>query len=264
MGAIFNTSRTIFIGDVHGLLAPLEALLEKLAPRTGDRLIFLGDLVDKGPDPVGVVRLVAALQARTDITTHLLRGNHEDQHIRYKRNLIERPKVARQMAERKPPLSEFYDAADDLIWATLEDALPFWRCHEQNLLAVHGGIPGDMWNFPHHWDEVQHLTRHDQRMVEKIWRTRYISKETGVFLASGQQAPDDPFWAEVYDGRFGHVVFGHEVFMDGPAFFPHATGIDTGAVHGGALSALIWRENEPANLVSVPGEKHSRNLKDDA
>ena len=35
----------------------------------------------------------------------------------------------------------------------------------------------------------------------------------------GDEAPTDPYWAEVYDGRFGHVVFGHEAFDDGVQTF---------------------------------------------
>lgn len=257
--------RTIFIGDVHGMLDTLDTLLHDLAPGPGDTLIFLGDLVDKGPDQLGVVRRVGELQARSEFTTHLLRGNHEDKHIRYRARLQDRPSVARKMGETSPSLVQFHDAATDDDWQVLLNALPFWRHPERGLLAVHGGIPGDMWNFPHHWDEVTRMERRDQRHVEKIWRTRYLDKETGVFLANDHIQPGDPFWAEIYDGRFGHVIFGHEVFMKGPGCFPHATGIDTGAVHGGALTALILDANDRRQFLSAPGTAYCRNqMEEDA
>jgi hypothetical protein len=65
--------------------------------------------------------------------------------------------------------------------------------------------------------------------------------EAGAFLGLGEQRDDDPYWAEVYDGRFGHIYFGHNPFLDRdrPARFPHATALDLGCVYGGALAAVV-------------------------
>ncbi|KAF3351099.1 Signal recognition particle subunit srp14 [Verticillium dahliae VDG2] len=79
-----NNRRLIIIGDVHGMLAPLEALLKKLnhnaAPVSkgaesanyDDHLVFLGDMVNKGPDTPGVIDLLLRHNASA------VRGNHED------------------------------------------------------------------------------------------------------------------------------------------------------------------------------------------
>ncbi len=243
--------RLIFIGDVHGMSDQLKDLLDRLTPSTEDELIFVGDLVDKGPDPVGTVRVVSQFIHHSDIETTLLRGNHEDKHLRYRLRLQDSPKVARKMGESSPELVQFMSDAADEDWDTLLKARHFWRNHDRNLLAVHGGIPGDMWSFPHDWDEVERLERHDQRSVEKIYRTRFVDHYSGAFIASGHQTPDDPFWAERYDGRFGDVIFGHEPFFDGPREFPHATGIDTAAVYGGQLTALIIHADDSREYVSV-------------
>ena len=253
MEAVPTPSRTIFIGDVHGMLDTLDQLLAELKLTATDRLIFLGDLIDKGPDLVGVIRRVAELQARGPAETHVLRGNHEDHHLRFRRNLTERPGIAQAMADSKPVLDEFFTQSSRADWNVLDNTLPFWHCPDLNILAVHGGIPGNMETFPFDWHDVERLSKSEQQHFKKIWLTRYVDRETGKFLGLGKQHPDDPFWADVYDGRFGHVVFGHEVFMDGPAFFPHATGIDTGAVHGGALTALICTRDRPPETLSVPG-----------
>jgi serine/threonine protein phosphatase 1 len=68
-------SRTLAIGDVHGCLAQLDALLSAIAPGLDDQIIFLGDLVDRGPDSAGVIRRVRALLKTHHVT--IIKGNHE-------------------------------------------------------------------------------------------------------------------------------------------------------------------------------------------
>ncbi|MDQ2645633.1 MAG: metallophosphoesterase, partial [Myxococcota bacterium] len=63
---------TILIGDVHGCAAELSELLERLGPRQGDQVVFVGDLVARGPDSPGVLRLIRELGGRA------VRGNHEE------------------------------------------------------------------------------------------------------------------------------------------------------------------------------------------
>ena len=70
--------RTWVIPDVHGCLLTLRALVEDLIElRRDDHLIFLGDLIDRGPDSKGVVDYVRAM-IKSGIKTTVLRGNHED------------------------------------------------------------------------------------------------------------------------------------------------------------------------------------------
>lgn len=69
------SSRTLVIGDIHGCLSHLDALLQAVAPGHDDHLVFVGDFVDRGPDSRGVVERVLALR-RTHRVTALM-GNHE-------------------------------------------------------------------------------------------------------------------------------------------------------------------------------------------
>lgn len=256
-------SRTIFIGDVHGMLDELDALTAKLSLTEGDRVVFVGDLIDKGPDPVGVVRRVGELADRYDIETIVLRGNHEDKHLRYRRNLTERPGVAEKQAETAPVLAEFHAEAGEADWAIIEKSRPFVRLPELGMLALHGGIPGNFETFPETEEEVLSSKGKERDRLDKIWRTRFIDQDTGYFLGLGKAREGDPFWAEVFDGRFGHVVFGHQPFMKGPGIYPHATGIDTGAVHGGALTAMIVTADGARDFVSVPGRPFRVHLMED-
>ena len=67
--------RTLAIGDVHGSSAALDALLAVVGPTPDDRLVFLGDYVDRGPDTWGVLdRLIALDRSHRCV---FLRGNHE-------------------------------------------------------------------------------------------------------------------------------------------------------------------------------------------
>ncbi|HVS34633.1 MAG TPA: metallophosphoesterase family protein [Gemmataceae bacterium] len=68
--------RTLVIGDIHGCLTALRTLLEVVAPASDDRLIALGDYVDRGPDSRGVLDLLIALRAEGRLVP--LRGNHDE------------------------------------------------------------------------------------------------------------------------------------------------------------------------------------------
>ena len=73
-----DTARLLIIGDVHGMLDELKVLLGKaeFTASRGDRVIFVGDLVNKGPESAGVV------QYAMDINAASVRGNHEDKVLR--------------------------------------------------------------------------------------------------------------------------------------------------------------------------------------
>ena len=246
-----GVQRTAIVGDVHGMLAALKELLAQLQLGAGDKLIFVGDLVDKGPEPASVVHHLASLAATAPYDIVLVDGNHEDRHRRYQRNLVERPAIAAQQAAEAPELPALAAELTEAGRAFLNTAVPFYRLRAHDVLIVHGGIPGDMRRFPAGVREAEQFAGRDRDRFRKVLRTRFIDAETGGFVGLGQEKPGDPFWADVYDGRFGHVVFGHQPFLDGPAEFAHATGIDTGAVHGGALTALVLPDKGPRSYVQV-------------
>jgi serine/threonine protein phosphatase 1 len=68
--------RILAIGDIHGCLNALDALLEVVAPAPDDLLIMLGDYVDRGPDSRGVLDRLIEMQARWRVVP--LRGNHDE------------------------------------------------------------------------------------------------------------------------------------------------------------------------------------------
>ena len=86
--------RTLTIGDIHGCLQQLDALLQSIPLTPDDHLILLGDLIDRGPDSAGVITRILKLSKTHHVTTIL--GNHEqmmlaardsrDQHTDWIRN----------------------------------------------------------------------------------------------------------------------------------------------------------------------------------
>ncbi|MGA2616502.1 MAG: metallophosphoesterase [Thermoguttaceae bacterium] len=68
--------RLIAIGDIHGCLAALEAVLAALAPRPDDTIVTLGDHTDRGPDSCGTVELLRTLGRQTRLV--MLLGNHDE------------------------------------------------------------------------------------------------------------------------------------------------------------------------------------------
>ncbi len=71
-----STSRLIAIGDVHGCVHALDAVLQSIAPTSDDQLVFLGDLVDQGKETREVLERVIALKQECDVV--LIKGNHEE------------------------------------------------------------------------------------------------------------------------------------------------------------------------------------------
>jgi serine/threonine protein phosphatase 1 len=70
-----RTGRIIAIGDVHGCAHALDALVGAISPAAGDTLVFLGDLIDQGPETREVLERIIELQSRCDVV--LIQGNHE-------------------------------------------------------------------------------------------------------------------------------------------------------------------------------------------
>ena len=247
-------ARQIIIGDIHGLKSALVALLVKLNLRSDDQIIFVGDLVDKGPDSVGVVRYVRDLTKTHDVV--LVEGNHEEKHRRFRKHVRNDTGVAETMrgADELKAITEGLNA-DDVTF--LETAVLYHRIPEHGAFVAHAGIPSSIETLPLYASEVADMSNKQRKRVSQLLRVRYLSAETGKMVSLGDEKPGDPYWADVYDGRFGHVFFGHQHFMvDSPVEYAHATALDLGAVYGGRLAAAVLN-GTGTHYVTVEGERHA-------
>jgi len=251
--------RTIFIGDVHGCFYELVELFQKANIQREDRVIFVGDLVNKGPDSLGVLKF-----ARTVVETQpgsvVVSGNHEEKSSRF---------VKAGKGDQLADTSWIHDATDS-DWAFI-DAMPLtWYDESLGIRVVHGGIsPRFLEQHPDGFEKIEARGSKWRKgggkvmnRARRMLRMRYVDQETGAMLALGENKPGDPFWADVYDGSKGFMIYGHSPWLDGEVRWnSDAAGIDTGCVFGEKLTALVVEPDSsgvgfaPYKLVSVDAIK---------
>ncbi len=228
------------------------ALLALLDVRDTDRLVMLGDLIDKGPDSVGVVSLLRSMRERGhDIV--LLMGNHEEKLLRfYKRRLD--PASASLMPSHERHRDRVAGLGEPNM-AFLQTAVLWHRLPDSGALAVHAGVPPAIKVLPLP-EEISALSYKQRIHLQQLLRVRHVNS-SGNMIALAKSTPADPFWAGLYDGRFGHAFFGHFSFKDdaAPRRFAHATGLDLGAVYGNRLAAAVIEPGCEPSFVSVPATR---------
>jgi hypothetical protein len=201
-------ANTLIIGDVHGCSQELDCLLAEAGHRAGDPVVFVGDVVARGPDSRGVLECIRRLGAKSVL------GNHEARLLEVRR--------ARAQGEPGPRLGP---------------------AHEELLAELSGQDWRDLAGFPLWLD----LPEHDVRVVhaglvpgvamseQDPWALTHMRSLGSDGTASDKRS--GTLWGARYRGT-PHVVFGHNA-IDGIQLHPDATGLDSGCVYGGALTALL-------------------------
>lgn len=224
--------RLIAIGDVHGCVEELTGLVEQIDPGTEDRVVFLGDLIDRGPDSVGAVRLARATIERIPDSLSIL-GSHE-------------AKLARIYAgSGQEGLPDHLQGLTDEELGWLASLPLFARDRERRIVFVHGGFYPDYFArygaLPEHPDDLAGQPRKQRERARRFVFVRRID-DRGRFVGLHEETADARHWADLYDGREGYACFGHEPFLDAPRWSEHAVGIDGGCVFGGELLAAVWAD----------------------
>ncbi len=221
------------IGDVHGCSDALRRLCTALGydqgftHPAGRRLVFVGDLIDRGPDSAGVLRLAGLLVSRGRALLTL--GNHDDALLHW----LCGKQVDLHKGGLAQTIEQIESRADKKIFkkavAALYERAPLYLVLDGgDLIVAHAGIEKDM-----------------------IGKT---DSETRRFVLNGDAIGRSPEgktlrrdWAANYHGT-AFIVYGHT--PQERAELRHNTiNIDTGAYRGGLLTAFRWPERE---IVSVP------------
>ncbi len=224
-----NVGRTLIVGDVHGCQAELEALLSEVSFKGDDKLVFVGDLVARGPDSLGVLELARRLNAKS------VQGNHERKLLQaYEAESNGQEKV--KLASGHRQLMRQFKSEH---WDMLRRMPVYLELPEHDVCVVHAGMmPGIPMSRQDPW-VMTHI-----RSIDEAGRP---STELGHTL-----------WASTYRGP-PHVVFGHSSQV-GLQLHQDATGLDSGCVYGARLTGLLLaekqqvptRERREAVMVSVP------------
>ena len=231
------------IGDVHGCSDELVTLLERLgyeveassdaADRTrssvthpeGRKVIFLGDLVDRGPGVTEVLRLVMNMVESG--TALCVAGNHESKLVRKLRG--RNVQVSHGLAESLQQLEMESGEFRQKVATFLDRLISHYVLDGGDLVVAHAGVT----------EEYQGRASARVRDFCLYGETTGESDEFGL--------PVRVNWAESYRGQ-ATVVYGHTPVQD-PVWLNRTINIDTGCVFGGSLTALRYPERE---LVSVP------------
>lgn len=230
----------LVVGDIHGHISALYTVLEASGVRldVDDRLILLGDYVDKGPFSGRVVEYIRMWRQALPGRVTAVLGNHDEYYVRYARHLRrareERGYVV-PMTPSEESLATFRDLGEERVafLATLPRR-HYFDVVDLRWTAVHAG-----------------LEPNDPDSDEKVLRIRYVDAAgKGKGLGPGFSVPPNTrYWTEVYDGERS-VVYGHHVHSrERPTETRGPRGqrllsVDTGCGYEGVLSAVCMETGE--------------------
>jgi bis(5'-nucleosyl)-tetraphosphatase (symmetrical) len=268
---------TYAIGDVQGCYAELSDLLEEVRFDAGaDCLWLLGDLINRGPDSLSVVRLVRSLEGSAKIVL----GNH-DLHF-----------LAIHLGGHSLTKN---DTFVDLLQAQDVDELADWYCQQPFMVCdeqlgyamTHAGIP-HIWSVDEagaYAREVEQVIRGEQRLEyfqamygnkPDIWKsslrgmdrwraiTNYLTRMRLIdsrgrmdFVHKGGLTEVSSPWVPWYEPSRQEplpvkLLFGHWAALEGHTGNDQAIALDTGCVWGGELTALRL---DDGIFFSVPARK---------
>ncbi|HSA48528.1 MAG TPA: AAA family ATPase, partial [Yinghuangia sp.] len=231
------------IGDIHGCRAELETLLGRLGYRIvrdaadrgvdavhpdGRTAVFVGDLVDRGPDTPGVLRLVMGMVRAGHAIC--VPGNHEQKLLRALRG--RKVSVTHGLKESLDQLAGESEEFRADIAAFCDGLVSHYLLDDGRLVVAHAGLP----------EKYHGRTSGRVRSFALYGDTTGETDEYGL--------PVRYPWAEEYRGR-AMVVYGHTP-MPRAEWVNNTICLDTGCVFGGALTALRYPERQ---IVTVPAER---------
>jgi len=211
--------RVIVIGAIHGCSKELSLLLEKIQPTEEDTIISLGDVVDKGPDSVGAIRILM------DHNAVIVRGNHEDPYIRYFQKGLSIADVdAKKVKEDRKEEWRKLCGTREMAWVAANATL-----------YTEVEVGGQLFTFTHA-GSVPYIDIYNPKKwhIGEAIRVRYLDADTKGFVRmvkiDKEKYPDEVAswkpehdnvipWQEEYDGRYGIVVHGHIIIGPNPKFW---------------------------------------------
>ncbi|MBU8790771.1 bis(5'-nucleosyl)-tetraphosphatase PrpE [Oceanobacillus caeni] len=230
------------IGDIHGCIDELHALFEKLGyqkennifvHREGRIPAFVGDLTDRGPDSLAVIRLVYQMVVEHKRAKYVP-GNHCNKLYRFfLGNKVQQKHGLETTVQEYETLSTREQKIISKQFRTLYEQAPLYlEIPEVSAVIAHAGIRED------------YIGRTDKKVQTFV----LYGDITGEFHSDGRPIRRD--WAKHYHGD-RWIVYGHTPVME-PRIKNKTINIDTGCVFGNKLTAFQLPEEK---IVAVPSEQ---------
>lgn len=216
-------SKLIIYGDIHGCYDEFINLRKKTNPKKNDIEVCVGDIITKGKNSIKIIKYIQEYNIKSVL------GNHEDKLLRY---------LEYQDKDEKNPI--ILDKDENNIISMLDTKnidylknMPLFLKFK-NITILHGGVQN------HH--DLNNISKKEKF---KILKMRYLDNN-GNFITDTKDVENLLFWADIYDGSNGFVVYGHKSF-DNVRVNKHSLGVDTGCVYGNKLSAVVFENGDTNN-----------------
>ncbi|HLK60339.1 MAG TPA: metallophosphoesterase family protein [Chthonomonadaceae bacterium] len=236
------------IGDIHGQVTMLRALLDKLKalPLTDeDTLIFIGDYVDRGEDSKAVIETLIALKGERPDTV-FLRGNHEQLMLDARDSDPPRMgSVPGAFIFSDPTLLWFQNGGEETLFPYTDDL------SDEQYLRWWEAIPEAHWKFLKEtrleYSAGRYLFVHAGLLPQgKMWEGQTRGFDPRLWIREPFLSSRDDFGGRI-------VVFGHTPQMSGkPLLQRNKIGIDTAAVFRGALTAAVLDPSATGRRAPMP------------
>ena len=217
----FQEKDLLIIGDVHGCYDELQQLLKEAEQKTKKPFlkVFVGDMINKGPQSEAVLDYI--MHGKDN---HCVRGNHEQK--------VLHEYFAYKDQQASPNDKRLWVKNLNKSYVDYVKSLPYTiAIPSLNIIVVHAGlVPG------------KSLFEQDENCMMNI-RNLFWDQDNfhGQILKWTYRCDIGKAWSEQWSGP-GHVYFGHDAVRK-LQINNHSTGLDTGCVYGGELTAILLRLN---------------------
>lgn len=232
---IENGVKITVIGDIHAHDEQFFEMVDRVNPGPKSILVSLGDLFDKGFGSNAEVKILHEIKRICDLGYgYVVKGNHELKHIKN--------------AKKENRMT------DDLRWVdTWPLCVSFQFISSKNRLTiVHAGVkPSHTWEDLRNNTDVAYIRTLDENgeYIKLIWTIDSDGKKSLKPEKIGRP------WGELYDGRYGYIINGHDSQKDGvPKFYKHSCNIDTSVYSTGILTAQTFSEFGREELIQITGK----------
>jgi predicted phosphodiesterase len=221
----------VVVGDIHENEYHIDKMVEQAEVGTKRILVSLGDVYNKGEGNHVADRIVNKIRSlHNNGWAYMIRGNHEQRAIKKAGNKL----------------------SSELGWCkTLPMILSFLFSNNTRITIVHGGVaPYHTWKNVSSNTEIMYIRTLDDsgNPIPLVWTEengikKLIPKSRGIL------------WHELYDGRFGYIISGHDSQSDGvPKFYRHSCNIDTKCYKTGILTGQVVSQGSLKDLISIKRE----------